>query len=418
MSTDLRRPHPAARRRRRPAGVRRARRARCSRRAGSGLAGRGRAAGDRLAGRRPGGGRPRPRPRRWRRSRSTTRSGVPGTGPVAFGALPFVPGAPAPTLVVPEVVVGRADDGTRWITTDRRPTPPEPRSPTSCAGGRRPIGPGAAGASRSRPPARPRTGATLVERATKAMAGGRSTRSCWPGRSSSTADRPLDRQAVLDRLRAAYPGCHIVRGRRLRRRQPRAAGVGRRRRRPLPPHGRHRAPERRPRHRRPPGRRRCSPRPRTATSTRSRSTWSTTRCCRWCSYLDYEAEPSVVAVANVQHLATLVEGRLSRPPPSVLELVAALHPTPAVGGWPRERRGRLIAEHRGHRPGPLRRPGRLGRRRRQRRLGRGGPLRRASTAPRPGSSPATASSPTATRATELAETRAKLQAMLSALVRP
>lgn len=54
----------------------------------------------------------------------------------------------------------------------------------------------------------------------------------------------------------------------------------------------------------------------------------------WCSYLDAEPEPSVVAMANVSHLATLVEGRLSRPEPSVLELVTALHPTPAVGGDP------------------------------------------------------------------------------------
>ena len=54
----------------------------------------------------------------------------------------------------------------------------------------------------------------------------------------------------------------------------------------------------------------------------------------WCSFLDAEPEPSVVAIANVQHLATLVEGRLSRPEPSVLELVTALHPTPAVGGDP------------------------------------------------------------------------------------
>ena len=58
----------------------------------------------------------------------------------------------------------------------------------------------------------------------------------------------------------------------------------------------------------------------------------------WCSYVDFEPEPSVVAVANVQHLATLVEGRLSRPAPSVLELVAALHPTPAVAGGPATRR--------------------------------------------------------------------------------
>jgi menaquinone-specific isochorismate synthase len=55
----------------------------------------------------------------------------------------------------------------------------------------------------------------------------------------------------------------------------------------------------------------------------------------WCSYLDYEPEPSIVGIANVQHLATTVEGRLSRPAPSILELVTALHPTPAVNGWPR-----------------------------------------------------------------------------------
>ena len=60
----------------------------------------------------------------------------------------------------------------------------------------------------------------------------------------------------------------------------------------------------------------------------------------WCSYLDDEAEPSVVAVANVQHLATLVEGGCRSPPPSVLELVAALHPTPAVGGGPATTRSR------------------------------------------------------------------------------
>lgn len=54
----------------------------------------------------------------------------------------------------------------------------------------------------------------------------------------------------------------------------------------------------------------------------------------WCSYLDAEPHPSVVRAASVQHLATRVEGRLSHPPATIGELVAALHPTPAVGGWP------------------------------------------------------------------------------------
>ncbi len=62
----------------------------------------------------------------------------------------------------------------------------------------------------------------------------------------------------------------------------------------------------------------------------------------WCSYLDWEPEPSVVAVANVQHLATYLEGRLSDPAPTVLQLVRALCPTPALGGFPRNEAIRLI----------------------------------------------------------------------------
>jgi menaquinone-specific isochorismate synthase len=67
----------------------------------------------------------------------------------------------------------------------------------------------------------------------------------------------------------------------------------------------------------------------------------------WCSYLDYEPEPSVVTMANVQHLATLVEGRLSHPSPTILDLVGAVHPTPAVNGWPAEDATRWIVEHEG-----------------------------------------------------------------------
>lgn len=54
----------------------------------------------------------------------------------------------------------------------------------------------------------------------------------------------------------------------------------------------------------------------------------------WCSYLDEEPEPSIVDAGPVQHLATSLRGHLSSPPPSILDLVVALHPTPAVGGWP------------------------------------------------------------------------------------
>jgi salicylate biosynthesis isochorismate synthase len=54
-------------------------------------------------------------------------------------------------------------------------------------------------------------------------------------------------------------------------------------------------------------------------------------------------EPVLVKVQNVQHLATPIRAQL-RNPLSTLELVSLLHPTPAVGGEPRERAIKLIPE--------------------------------------------------------------------------
>lgn len=52
-----------------------------------------------------------------------------------------------------------------------------------------------------------------------------------------------------------------------------------------------------------------------------------------CSSLDVPAEPEVLGLRNVQHLHSPITGRL-REPRGVLDLVARLHPTPAVGGHP------------------------------------------------------------------------------------
>ncbi len=60
------------------------------------------------------------------------------------------------------------------------------------------------------------------------------------------------------------------------------------------------------------------------------------RLLRWASYLDWEPEPSIVSVANVQHLGTRMEGMLSHPRPDAVELVRAVLPTPALGGHPRD----------------------------------------------------------------------------------
>ena len=54
--------------------------------------------------------------------------------------------------------------------------------------------------------------------------------------------------------------------------------------------------------------------------------------------------PEVVRFTNIQHLATTVEAALLEPAADVLQLAAALHPTPAVGGWPRASADKLIDE--------------------------------------------------------------------------
>lgn len=64
----------------------------------------------------------------------------------------------------------------------------------------------------------------------------------------------------------------------------------------------------------------------------------------FCSYVDAEPEPSLMSLANVHHLGTRVEGRLSAPAASVLDLVTALHPTPAVGGEPQAAALAMITE--------------------------------------------------------------------------
>jgi salicylate biosynthesis isochorismate synthase/menaquinone-specific isochorismate synthase len=52
-------------------------------------------------------------------------------------------------------------------------------------------------------------------------------------------------------------------------------------------------------------------------------------------------EPEVVAIANIQHLATPVRAQLRRPV-GAIELAGLLHPTPAVGGEPHAAAARLI----------------------------------------------------------------------------
>jgi isochorismate synthase len=80
----------------------------------------------------------------------------------------------------------------------------------------------------------------------------------------------------------------------------------------------------------------------------------------FCSELDIPAEPEILRVANIQHLRTPINGRLHHSE-DVLTVVAALHPSPAVGGSPRAEAvaaiDRLEGMDRGWYAGPI---GRLG----------------------------------------------------------
>lgn len=68
----------------------------------------------------------------------------------------------------------------------------------------------------------------------------------------------------------------------------------------------------------------------------------------WCSQLDLPTAPSLRRLPQVQHLFTPCRGTL-HPGASALDAARALHPTPAVGGWPREEVRSWLAAHEGPR---------------------------------------------------------------------
>jgi isochorismate synthase len=334
---------------------------------------------------------------------------LPGTGPVALGALPFSLEHEG-SLVVPELLVGRAGDGTRWITAvsqeGREPRlpplvePAEPQPSRYVVTSERDPADWCDAVSQARD--------ELVRRGLRKVVLSRAV--------VVEADVEISTLQVLRQLRSSYPSCMlyatsglvgaspellVARAGDLVRSHPMAGTAAR------------------------------SSDPTTdarlaaalLASTKDQEEHRLTidmvhdTLLPWCSYLDEEAEPSIVAMANVQHLATRVEGRLSVPPASVIELVTALHPTPAVGGSPRQAAFELIERYedldRGRFAGPVGWVDRDGNGswavgircaqvdgHRARLFAGVGVL--------PDSDPSA----------ELAETRAKLQALLSALVRP
>jgi menaquinone-specific isochorismate synthase len=339
--------------------------------------------------------------------------GVPGCGPVAFGALPFDASSGDVTLEIPAEIFGRAEDGTRWHTVmdlsdDTTEQDVDARQRTARAT--------APSTFRVEPSRSPGSWCDLVEQATKLMAGDGLRKVVLAREVVVTADAPFVLPTVLDRLRTTYPGCHVFSVEGFVGASPellvsRCGDIVRS----------HPMAGTAPRGGDPTSDARLAAS--LLASSKDRQEHQITidmvhdTLLPWCSYLDYEAEPSIVPVANVQHLATIVEGRLSSPAPSVLELVLALHPTPAVCGSPRDEARNFIRENEGFDRG--RYAGTVGWV-----DGRGngtwavsvrcadidGNVARVCA----GNGIVADSDPD----TELAETRAKLQAMLSALVRP
>jgi isochorismate synthase len=66
----------------------------------------------------------------------------------------------------------------------------------------------------------------------------------------------------------------------------------------------------------------------------------------WCDDVRSDDEPSLLTLPHVHHLHTAVHARL-RSGHSLLDLVGALHPTPAVGGAPRAGALKFIHDHEG-----------------------------------------------------------------------
>ena len=64
----------------------------------------------------------------------------------------------------------------------------------------------------------------------------------------------------------------------------------------------------------------------------------------FCAEISIPASPQVLKMRDIQHLYTPVRGKVNNAGTTLLRLVEALHPTPALGGIPREKAMKLIRE--------------------------------------------------------------------------
>jgi isochorismate synthase len=329
-------------------------------------------------------------------------------GPIALGALPFLPGAPA-ILIVPAVVVGKDARGRAWVTRIDG-------ADESLAVDIEPI-PQAASYT-LRPLVDVDHYLAAVAAARDAVRDGRMDKAVIARPIEAESDQVIDVHAVLRRLKATFGSSHRfsidgfigaspellveIEGEMVR--SFPLAGTTRTT--GDPDLDAKLAAE-------------LQASPKNQIEHRAAIEMVRDTLLPFCSYLDWAPEPEIVKVANVQHLGSQAEGRLSKPAPTVIELVRALQPTPAVGGYPRDDAIDLITSVEGFERGLYGgavgwvdgggngrwavslRCAELSLDRRSARLVAGGGIV-ADSDPR----------------SELSETQAKFQAMLSAIVRP
>jgi menaquinone-specific isochorismate synthase len=250
--------------------------------------------------------------------------GLPGTGPVAVGAVPF-DAASASALVVPRRVAGRLPDGRRWVTQ---------LGPISHVERTRVAGPTRFTVD-ERPPYD--EWRTMVQDALGVIATGELEKVVLARAVDVTADRPFDVRGLVARLEGGEPGCFVYacdgmvgatpellvrrRGDHVESRPMAGTVIGN----DDAALARLDGSEK--------DMRVHQPVPRAIADA----------LAPWCTTLDVPEAPVVVRLASVAHLVSPVEGRLRSPEPDAWTLVAALHPTPAVGGSPRDLALRTLA---------------------------------------------------------------------------
>ena len=255
--------------------------------------------------------------------------GVPGTGPLGVGAFTFDPLVPGSLLVVPSVVIGRRR-GRSWMTVSGvgelpRFEPllasedPAPRAPVEIAGSSVTAG----------------DWMRAVSSARRAIRAGRLDKVVLARDLTLRSDETFRAGPIVQALAAGYPECFSFSfdglvgstPELLVRRDGKYVAS-------LPLAGSApRSDDARTDHRLGDA---------LSRSAKDRSEHSLTvemireRLAPLCRRLDVDAEPWLLRLANVQHLATRLEGRLSQDRSSLtaLELAGLLHPSPAVCGVP------------------------------------------------------------------------------------